>query len=334
MRTIYEVCLFFVTVGFTSCTIGGSNYMESSNLKLREANNNDCNPLYWYPRHIPEHCLVFLFSFVIGITSCSIAGVNYIDMTTAKSTKTKNDECNPLYWYPRHMPDHCYVKDPAPLLPQPIPIPIPVQMPPVAVPYPPPQPYPYLPMPLSQPVPWGSPSIPMAPQPMGYPQIPWAPPSMPTVPQQFPVIPPQTNPTNSSCFCPPCLVPGILFPPPPVPTDPCQCPPCPPCPPPPLIYPQEIPYGIPLNPTLPMLPQSALSYLPPARPPLPPPIMPAPVPNVGMVPGIPGIVSKDGGINVLPFSDAYADILEKHKNKQFRRKYSKLIKDYERKRRY
>ncbi|CAH2103781.1 unnamed protein product [Euphydryas editha] len=71
-------------------------------------------------------------------------------------------------------------------------------------------------------------------------------------------------------------------------------------------------YGLPFP--IPMLP----SYHPPFRP------------QIGMVPGLPGIVSSDGGINIMPFSDAYADILENHKNKMIRKRLQKIINKYER----
>lgn len=48
-----------------------------------------------------------------------------------------------------------------------------------------------------------------------------------------------------------------------------------------------------------------------------------------MVPGIPGLVSPDGGINILPFSDAYSDMLEKHKQKMIRKHLQKLISEYD-----
>lgn len=48
-----------------------------------------------------------------------------------------------------------------------------------------------------------------------------------------------------------------------------------------------------------------------------------------MVPGIPGLVSPDGGINILPFSDAYADMLEKHKQKMIRKRLQKLLNEYD-----
>lgn len=110
------------------------------------------------------------------------------------------------------------------------------------------------------------------------------------------------------------------------------------------------------RPSLPLLPPPVLPIAPPLiKPPPPPlismlpsaPILPAsmmpefnirpkspynimlPQSQAGMVPGLPGIVSRDGGINIMPFSDAYADILEKHKNKMIRKKLRKIVNKYD-----
>lgn len=52
--------------------------------------------------------------------------------------------------------------------------------------------------------------------------------------------------------------------------------------------------------------------------------------GIGVVPGIPGLVSPDGGINIMPFSDAYSDMLEKHKQKMIRKRLQKLLNEYDR----
>lgn len=57
--------------------------------------------------------------------------------------------------------------------------------------------------------------------------------------------------------------------------------------------------------------------------------MPSLAHGTGMVPGLPGLVTRDGGINILPFSDAYSDLLEKHKQKMIRKKLYKILKRYE-----
>ncbi|CAB3225191.1 unnamed protein product [Arctia plantaginis] len=185
------------------------------------------------------------------------------------ATKPGEDPCNPLYWYPRAIPEYCYNEKemiPKPdIFQQPIPMPIPVPLPP--------------PMKLPQPVPF------------------------------------------------PQLVPSFM----------------------PAIYP--LPFGIPLAPTNPMLPIAGFPYppspeympkpTPPLMPPPPPkPLLPSPfatyVPPYGiqrrglsMVPGLPGLVSPNGGINILPFSDAYADLLEKHKQKMIRKRLQKLLDEYD-----
>ncbi|XP_046977631.1 leucine-rich repeat extensin-like protein 6 [Vanessa cardui] len=145
------------------------------------------------------------------------------------------DPCNPLYWYPRHIPEYCNFRttekpdpamipllDPPPLQPIPLPMPAPIP-PPLPVPFPPP-------------------------------------------------LPPQYPP----------LISGM--------------------PPSPFM-----PFGLPYS--NPMFPNYSPAF--PAQ--------------IGMVPGLPGIVSDDGGINILPFSDVYADVLEKHKNRMVRRRLNKFL---------
>lgn len=114
----------------------------------------------------------------------------------------------------------------------------------------------------------------------------------------------------------------------------------------PAIYP--LPFGIPLAPTNPMLPIAGFPYPPvpeyitkPTPPLIPPPLLQSPfasyIPPYGiqrrglsMVPGLPGLVSPSGGINILPFQDAYADLLEKHKQKMIRKRLQKLLDEYDR----
>lgn len=60
----------------------------------------------------------------------------------------------------------------------------------------------------------------------------------------------------------------------------------------------------------------------------PPPVFPQ-GPSAAMVPGVPGLVSPDGGINILPFSDVYTDVIERHRQKILRKKLEKLIKEYD-----
>ncbi|XP_072931482.1 uncharacterized protein [Epargyreus clarus] len=97
----------------------------------------------------------------------------------------------------------------------------------------------------------------------------------------------------------------------------------------PLLPP--LPYGVPIAPTNPMIPgvrpyqyEASLN-----------PMVPSSYPyssgpqQAGMVPGLPGLVTRDGGINILPFSDAYSDLIETHKNQMIRRRLQKLIREYE-----
>lgn len=49
-----------------------------------------------------------------------------------------------------------------------------------------------------------------------------------------------------------------------------------------------------------------------------------------MGPGLPGLVAEDGGINIMPFSDAYADLLEGHKQKMVRIRLQKVLDEYDR----
>lgn len=180
------------------------------------------------------------------VTQCTIDGLSYMDpiVQRPKDGQPRFDPCNPLYWYPRQIPEYCYYRPTAqpPMIP-PIPLPLPV-------PVPVPQPAPPIPLPIPIPAP---------------------------IPAPAPVMPP-------------------------------------------LISPQPIPIIAPWNPIMPMSG-------------LPPPVMPPfygayQPPQAGLVPGIPGIVSRDGGINIMPFSDVYSDLLEKHANKLTRRKIRKLLKRY------
>lgn len=102
-------------------------------------------------------------------------------------------------------------------------------------------------------------------------------------------------------------------------------------PPPPIPFPQMPVIPVPF-PQIPIMPGPSLPTMPYGVP-YPVPMLhsfyPHFRPKLGMVPGLPGIVSSDGGINIMPFSDAYADMLEKHKNKMIRKRLHKIIDKYE-----
>ncbi|XP_047544400.1 formin-like protein 2 [Vanessa atalanta] len=95
--------------------------------------------------------------------------------------------------------------------------------------------------------------------------------------------------------------------------------------PPPLPAPFPPPLPSPYPPLIPAMPPLPFMPFEPYSNPMIPSYSPAFPPQVGMVPGLPGIVSDDGVINILPFSDVYADVLEKHKDRMIRRKLSKLL---------
>lgn len=197
------------------------------------------------------------------------------------------DPCNPLFWYPKKIPDYCY-SETTPSPPDkrpgdgfPVPIPVPV--------VPPPAP----PFHLSLPPRLEMPPVPMA-----------APPSAPAPPGlQGPMmaVPQQSAPVSV-----------------PIPIQP-------------------IPYGIPLAPTHPMLPvfPQMYPYAPSPFPAFPSfPTYPIPPiyqqgPPIGYVPGAPGLVSADGGINILPFTDVYTEMLEKHKEKLMQKKIERMMEKYE-----
>ncbi|XP_063372994.1 WAS/WASL-interacting protein family member 3-like isoform X2 [Cydia amplana] len=114
-----------------------------------------------------------------------------------------------------------------------------------------------------------------------------------------------------------------------------------PLPPPPMPLPMPMPMYLPMPAPLPFpLPMPGLplpAYAAPAPMPLgspayPPNLLPGPaIPAIqrGLVPGVEGLVSPDGAINILPFSDAYSELLEKHKQKMIRRRLQKLLDEYE-----
>lgn len=175
-----------------------------------------------------------------------------MDPLPSKPKMRVSDPCNPLYWFPKNIPEYCYYPKP----PSPVPAP----------------PSPLIPFPIPLP-----PQMPFV-MPVAYP----------------PMFPP--------------MVPPASMPP--------------------------LPFGVPIAPSNPMLPVAGIPYPPPALPapigpPLPPSLPTHTVQLAGMVPGLPGLVSSDGGINVLPFSDAYSDVLEKQKNKLIRKKMRKVLRDYE-----
>ncbi|XP_023953100.2 merozoite surface protein CMZ-8-like [Bicyclus anynana] len=180
------------------------------------------------------------------------------------------DPCNPLYWYPRAIPDFCeFDSTITPPSSEEPPADLP-QSPPVLIPMPPP-PLPILPPPL-----------------------PILPPPYPMLPPPIPILPMPNSPLNG--------------PPPPIPLFPAH--------PSSSISVLSNPYSYShLNP---VSSQDSISYYPSYL-----------RPSTGFVPGIHGLVTKDGGINIMPFSDVYADMLQKHKNKMVRRKLQKILDKYE-----
>ncbi|XP_026333425.1 vegetative cell wall protein gp1-like [Hyposmocoma kahamanoa] len=216
---------------------------------------------------------VIIAGVFVTYTSCTISGLTYMDPLNQKPRRDKDDPCNPLYWYPRDIPEYCYKPrepEPAPLplpLPPPLPVPIPVPMPPQPVPVPVPAPYPPIPAPIPGPIP--------APMSL-FPGMPMSAPFMPL--------------------------------PPPVPVFPTL----------------PLPYGIPIIPTNPMVPIGGFPY-----PYMPQPPMFSQGPPAPMLPKVPGLVSPDGGINILPFTDVYTDMMERHNQKMLKKKLEKLIKQYE-----
>lgn len=224
---------------------------------------------------------VIIASVYVTYASCSISGLTFMDSLIQKPLEKKDNPCNPLYWYPRDIPEYCNKPKPAPHddfkppapLPPPVPVPIPIPMPPQPVPVPILPPPPPIPIPIPFPVPFPGP-----------------------IPAPMPLFPPMPMPAP------------FLHMPPPIPAFPTP----------------PLPYGVPLIPTNPMVPVGGFPY-----PYMPPPPMFQPGPPAGMVPGVPGIVSPDGGINILPFSDAYTDLIERHKRNMISKKLAILLKEYE-----
>ncbi|KAL4704325.1 hypothetical protein ACJJTC_012901 [Scirpophaga incertulas] len=107
------------------------------------------------------------------------------------------------------------------------------------------------------------------------------------------------------------------------------------------VIPLPVPVPVPLPQMIPIAPipqPPFVANLPPVGLPLPPnlPITGVAYPQnpylgqqIGMVPGIPGLVSKHGGVNIMPFSDIYSDMLDKFKNKMMRKRLHKVLNDYE-----
>ncbi|XP_049885492.1 uncharacterized protein LOC126380256 [Pectinophora gossypiella] len=229
---------------------------------------------------------VLLVVFAVDKALCTISGLTYMDSLAQKHrTNSPNgeDPCNPLFWYPNKIPDHCYSKtsprppDKRPANTFPLPIPVPVAPPPIPMPMPLPAPIPAAPIPAPMPMPAPAPGLPG-------PML-----AVPPMPAAVPVpIPP-------------------------------------------------IPYGIPIAPTHPMLPVFPQPYPYPPQPfPAFPPFPTYPIPPIyhqgppaGFVPGLPGLVSPDGGINILPFTDVYSEILEKHKQKMMKKQIEKMMEKYE-----
>ncbi|XP_063546823.1 uncharacterized protein LOC134754428 [Cydia strobilella] len=114
-----------------------------------------------------------------------------------------------------------------------------------------------------------------------------------------------------------------------------------PLPPPPMPLPVPMPMYLPMPGPLALpLPMPGLMPLPAYAAPAPMPfgspayplLQPGPaIPAIqrGLVPGVDGLVSPDGAINILPFSDSYSELLEKHKQKMIRRRLQKLLDEYE-----
>ncbi|KAJ8737104.1 hypothetical protein PYW07_000375 [Mythimna separata] len=236
---------------------------------------------------------------------CSIDGT--FSERRPNATKPGEDPCNPLYWYPKEVPEYCHFRqmstpptEPWGELPIPIPVPVPAPLPML--------PHPEVP-PLMMP-PHQMPPGPFPPIPVPHPIMP--------LPMPLPFGIPLA-PTNA-------MVPvaGIPLPPPP----PGFAMPMPP----PYPQPYLPPYGSPYPPPVPAPYPSPFPppYPGPYVPPYPSPYPMPPRNGMGMVPGIPGLVSPDGGINIMPFSDAYSDMLENHKQIMIRRRLRKFLKDYER----
>ncbi|CAG9138139.1 unnamed protein product [Plutella xylostella] len=215
------------------------------------------------------HFKIHILSCAITSILCTIDGVSYISASpgTPKgyitsvdgSQRRKDDPCNSLYWYPKHVPDYCYNRTEAPTT--------------TTEPPPPPPPMP-APMPAYMPYPVPSVMVP-APPPLVLP--------MPAPPPQYMMAPPAPPPQYMMA---------------------------PPAPPPQYMMAPSAPIGIPL----------------PFNHFLPPPMFQR---TAGLVPGIPGLVSNDGGINILPFSDIYSDMMERHKQKVISSKLKDLMDEYE-----
>ncbi|XP_031767190.1 uncharacterized protein LOC116413267 [Galleria mellonella] len=181
--------------------------------------------------------LKMLITFIfINLSKCTIQGINYMDPLNIRSTQDTwhrgKDPCNTLYWYPKQIPNYCYITTPKPEIGAPrVPIPLPIPVP-----------------------------LPLAPM---FP----APPALP------------------------------------------------------------LPYGIPVAPSNPMLPIAGVPY---SAPIVPFQYQPYYRRNqLGMVPGLPGLVTRDRGINIMPFSDVYSDLMEKQKKKMLTEKLWQIFKAYD-----
>ncbi|KAH9637298.1 hypothetical protein HF086_006942, partial [Spodoptera exigua] len=262
---------------------------------------------------------------------CSIDGT--FSIPRRNETKAGEDPCNPLYWYPKPIPEFCNYRNmptpppsdgsdkpvPVPIpvpLPPPIPIPVPVLPPPVVHPTVPSDPLPPIAvphpiMPLPIPLPFGIPLAPTNPM-VPVAGIPLPPPQMAPSPEPCPPPPPYSVPYSPS-FGPPYRSPFSPAVQPPLPFAQFY----PPMSPYPAAYPSPYPAPYPQP------------YAAPYAAPYPAPYPMPPHKGIGMVPGIPGLVSPDGGVNIMPFSDAYSDMLEMHKQKMIRRRMQKMLEDYE-----
>lgn len=154
------------------------------------------------------------------------------------------------------------------------------------------------------------------------------PPSPPLpLPVPIPVpMPPQPVPLPIPAPYPPIPAPSPVPIPAPIPLFPGMPIPAPfmPLPPPMPIFPtQPLPYGIPIIPTNPMVPVGGYPY------PYMPPFLPSVFlqgPSVSMLSRVPGFMSPDGGINILPFTDVYTDVMEEYNTRNLQRRNRRVSK--------
>ncbi|CAH2209523.1 jg22408 [Pararge aegeria aegeria] len=184
------------------------------------------------------------------------------------------DPCNPLYWYPRNIPEYCKFANTVRQASS--------EEPPAANPLPP------------------APSmlIPMPPHPLSLlpPPVPILPPPLPILPSAPLIAGPSPIIAGSSSLFPAPRSASVIS----ISSNP---------------YPYSHENPISAYNSLPY--QNSFPYYPSLQ-----------RSPTGFVPGMHGLVTRDGGINIMPFSDIYADMLEKHKNKMIRRKLHKILDKY------